>query len=152
MAWRLFCLIECPVRWNRWLSSPELQSSRRMRLGSTRRWSARRQRKGRRRKASAVVWLGLVHRQESVAGLGALLALYRRIRHAALCAIDDKALLPPARSERSVRTPHGWGSGRTPGIEPMGHPFGRHGRQVPLPKAPRHPATSLYIWKILDDG
>ena len=49
--------------------------------------------------------LGLVHRQESVAGLGALLALYRQIRHAALCAIDDEALLPPARSEAFVHLP-----------------------------------------------
>lgn len=36
------------------------------------------------------VRLGFVYRQESFAGLGALLALYRRIRHAALCPIDDK--------------------------------------------------------------
>lgn len=93
---------------------------------------------GRRPDVATGAGLGFVHRQESVAGMGALLALYRRIRHAALRAIDDKALLPPARSERPVRAPHGCGSGRTPGIEPLGHPLGQHGRQVPLPKAPRH--------------
>ena len=38
------------------------------------------------------VRLGFVYRQESFAGLGALRALYRRIRHAALCPIDDKAI------------------------------------------------------------
>ena len=54
------------------------------------------------------------------------------------CAIDNQALQPPARSERTVRAPQGCGSGRTPGIEPLGHPISQHGRQVTLPKAPRH--------------